>query len=101
MNRDDIIAMAREAGFVVGEPWREMLIERFAALVAAATAKEYEERLRFTQERWEIECKSQVEIEREACIEDIMWHVPRSGRDTPEYRRAMKMVERIRARNAQ
>lgn len=47
------------------------VLERFAAIAyaagAAATAKEYEERLRFTQERWEIECKSQVEIEREAC----------------------------------
>jgi DNA-binding cell septation regulator SpoVG len=27
--------MAREAGFIVGEPWREMLIKRFADLVRA------------------------------------------------------------------
>jgi hypothetical protein len=27
--------MAREAGFIVGEPWREMLIKRFEALVRA------------------------------------------------------------------
>ena len=39
----------------------------FAELVRAQIAKDYEERLRFTRERWEIECKSQVEIEREAC----------------------------------
>jgi hypothetical protein len=38
------------------------------------------------------------ENEREACIEDILWHVPRSGRDTPEYQRAMKTIARIRAR---
>ena len=36
MTQDEIIKMAREAGFVVGEPWREMLIERFAQLVAQA-----------------------------------------------------------------
>ena len=31
----DTIDMAREAGFIVGEPWREMLIKRFADLVRA------------------------------------------------------------------
>ena len=31
----DTIDMAREAGFIVGEPWREMLIKRFEALVRA------------------------------------------------------------------
>ena len=72
MNRD-IIRMARESG---AKDWQKInsdveylmsadALKEFAALVAAATAKEYEERLRFTQERWEIECKSQVEIERE------------------------------------
>jgi len=67
MNREDIIRMAREAGLNPDDLAAQFL-ERFAALVAGATAKEYEERLRFTQERWEIECKSQVEIEREAAI---------------------------------
>ena len=36
MTKDEIIKLAQEAGFVVGEPWREMLIERFAQLVAQA-----------------------------------------------------------------
>ena len=45
--------------------------------------------------------KAAVAAEREACIKDILWHVPRSGRDTPEYERATKMVERIRARGQQ
>jgi len=40
-----------------------------------------------------------VQAEREVCIADIMWHVPRSGHDTPEYQRAMKMIERIQTRN--
>ena len=69
MNRDDIIKWAREAGFTLFDEPNHLtecqMLDHFAALVAAATAKEYEERLRFTQERWEIECKSQVEIERE------------------------------------
>jgi len=34
MTQDEIIEMARQAGFIVGEPWREILIERFAKLVA-------------------------------------------------------------------
>ena len=36
--------------------------------------------------------------EREACIVDIQMHIPRSGRDTLEYKMAMRMIERIRAR---
>ena len=36
--------------------------------------------------------------EREACVQDIQMHIPRSGRDTTEYQRAMRMIERIRAR---
>tara|TARA_R110000868_G_scaffold92577_1_gene256873 strand:- start:315 stop:554 length:240 start_codon:yes stop_codon:yes gene_type:complete len=39
-----------------------------------------------------------VEAEREACIVDIQMHIPRSGRHTPEYQMAMRMIERIRAR---
>ena len=42
----------------------EAALMKFAALVAA----DYERRLKFTAERWEIECKSQVEIEREAIL---------------------------------
>ena len=68
IDRESVIKWAREAEY--GDAMADLhasALERFAALVTAATAKEYEERLRFTQERWEIECKSQVEIEREAC----------------------------------
>lgn len=37
MNREDIIAMAREAGFTSGEiAWHDEMFERFAALVADA-----------------------------------------------------------------
>ena len=71
MTRDEITHMAREAGFV-GMDGDHGALRRFAALVAAA--------------------------EREACIVDIQWHIPRSGRHTPEYQMAMKMIERIRAR---
>ena len=39
-----------------------------------------------------------IEAEREACIVDIQMHIPRSGKDTPEYKMAMKMIKRIRAR---
>jgi len=31
----DAVEMAKEAGFVLGEPWREALVKRFAALVRA------------------------------------------------------------------
>jgi hypothetical protein len=31
----DTIDMAREAGFMLGEPWREALVKRFAELVRA------------------------------------------------------------------
>ena len=79
MNREDIIRMAQEAGFDYSgaEPsWESVIcteeLERFAALVASA--------------------------EREACIVDIQMHIPRSGRHTPEYQMAMRMLERIRAR---
>ncbi len=39
-----------------------------------------------------------VKAEREACIVDIQMHIPRSGKDTAEYKMAMRMIERIRAR---
>jgi hypothetical protein len=84
MNREDIILMARESGIRSPDLYKLTVshmsietLERFAAIVAAATAKEYEERLRFTRERWQIECQSQVEIEREACAKIAdRHHVP-------------------------
>ena len=76
MNRENIIRMAREAGFESHDISLNFPkeLERFAALVASAEAN--------------------------ACIVDIQWHIPRSGRDTPEYQMAMRMIERIRARKS-
>ena len=83
MNREEIIRIAREAEHLVIEDYytngpvrafSESQLERFAALVASA--------------------------EREACIVDIQMHIPRSGRDTPEYQMAMRMIERIQARGS-
>jgi hypothetical protein len=78
MNREDIIRIAQDAGLHIATDVNWMPIvgleyaERFAALIASA--------------------------EREACIVDIQMHIPRSGRHTPEYQMAMRMIERIRAR---
>ena len=74
MNREDIEHMWKVAS---NDPnhdtnWHDPVVIRFAALVASA--------------------------EREACIVDIQWHIPRSGRHTPEYQMAMRMIKRIRAR---
>ena len=71
MDRDEITRMAQEAGFV-GFDGDNGSLRRFATLVAAA--------------------------EREACITDIKWHVPRAGRHMTEYQMAEKMIARIRAR---
>lgn len=65
----DTIDMAREAGVIATKVDG---IERFEALVRAD--------------------------EREACVEDIKWHVPRVGRHMTEYQMAEKMIVRIRAR---
>jgi hypothetical protein len=41
MNREDIIRMAREAGFTSSEiAWHDEMFERFAALVASAEREE-------------------------------------------------------------
>lgn len=73
MNRDEIIKLTYLVGakrlqeknsdteFLMSQEQLEHLV----ALVAV----DYERRLKFTAERWEIECQSQVEIEREACAE--------------------------------
>ena len=73
LNQSEIIEMAKQASGGARVP--DILIpvfERFAKLVA--------------------------QHEREACIVDIQMHIPRSGRHTPEYQMAMRMIERIRAR---
>ena len=75
MTKEDIYKMVRESdlSFLLGDNWMmHHEFEYFASLVASA--------------------------EREACIVDIQMHIPRSGRHTPEYQMAMRMLERIRAR---
>jgi hypothetical protein len=73
-----VLEMAREAGFEGGAEltWEGVIcteeLEAFAELVRAD--------------------------EREACIVDIQWHIPRAGRHTPEYQMALRMIERILAR---
>jgi len=71
MTQDEIIEMAKKCGW--NNPANNMApLYEFAKLVA--------------------------QHEREACIVDIQMHIPRSGRHTPEYQMAMRMIERIRAR---
>ena len=60
----DIIRMAREAGFAGGGC--EALF-RFAALVAAAERTQYEHTLALQKASYEREIKIEVEAEREAC----------------------------------
>ena len=81
MTKDDIIRMAREAGFVVDELSQQQqpncifhtwhLIDeglvRFAALVAAAKAAEHQQTLALQQRSYEREIEIEVEAEREAC----------------------------------
>ena len=77
MNRDDIIRMAREAGCI---PRRHPeydndvqvfatpdVLERFAALVAAAKDAEHQQTLALQQRSYEREIQLEVEAEREAC----------------------------------
>ncbi len=81
MKQDEIIEMAKQADKYADKitdeyggyaEWHELRDSHFAKLVAAK--------------------------ERELCITDIQWHIPRSGRNDPEYLRAKSMIERIRAR---
>jgi hypothetical protein len=76
MTKDEIIFMARASGWM----------------------SEYESSTGFSAEAAFTFAKLVAQHEREACIVDIQMHIPRSGRDTPEYQMAMRMIERIRAR---
>ena len=87
MNRDDVIRMAREAGWIVrcldgidevmdGDCYHIQtdLVERFAALAYAAGAaqerKNYEHTLALQQQSYEREIQIEVEAEREACAKE-------------------------------
>ena len=83
MDRDDIIRMAREAGFKPHhspEMWditiaSDEAIERFAALVTAAKDAEHHRTLAHQQRSYEREIQLEVEAERERCLRLIDEHV--------------------------
>jgi hypothetical protein len=90
------VEMAKEAGFT-WEPINNIIgpLERFAALVRADEREQSLQREKFIAARWEIECASQVEIEREACAE-LVYNSPPSD----EYESTLKAVyDAIRARS--
>lgn len=69
MNRDDIIHMARESGmelYGLGKDREKFIfiLERFAALVAAAATEEANRR---SNANWSLMCEKMVAAEREAC----------------------------------
>ena len=70
MTRDDIIRMAREAGwFFMEAEMQSRKLERFAALVAAAKDAEHQQTLALQQRSYEREIQLEVEAEREAIIQ--------------------------------
>ena len=82
MTRDDIIRMAREAGLmplldedcfqtlgVKNFERTKRVLERFAALVAAAKDAEHQQTLALQQRSYEREIQLEVEAEREAIIQ--------------------------------
>ena len=70
MNRDDIIRMAREAGwFFMEAEMQSRKLERFAALVTAAKDAEHQQTLALQQRSYEREIQLEVEAEREAIIQ--------------------------------
>jgi hypothetical protein len=87
MNSEEIIEMAKKADLVT---WLNTS-QNFSSGVWWIEAHEPDDCLfKFA--------KLVAQHEREACIVDIQMHIPRSGRHTPEYQMAMRMIERIRAR---
>ena len=72
MTRDDIIRMAREAGWSWMEAGMEARkLQRFAALVADAKYAEHQQTLALQQRSYEREIQLEVEAEREACAEVV------------------------------
>lgn len=70
MTREDIIRMAREAGFqeyLLRVYRAEEGVERFAALIATAKDAEHQQTLALQQRSYEREIEIEVEAEREAC----------------------------------
>ena len=70
MTRDDIVRMAKEAGwFFMEAEMASRKLERFAALVAAAKDAEHQQTLTLQQRSYEREIQLEVEAEREACAQ--------------------------------
>ena len=73
MTRDDILRMAQEvwgnSDPSVGSPAWVYVMERFAALVAAAKDAEHQHTLALQQRSYEREIQLEVEAEREAIIQ--------------------------------
>ena len=70
MTRDDIIRMAREAGWSWMEAGMEARkLQRFAALVADAKYAEHQQTLALQQRSYEREIQREVEAEREECAQ--------------------------------
>ena len=69
MTQDEIIRMAREAGFKLGTSWYGgvSMLERFAALVAAHEREVYAGRVEVLIQKQFDECEAAVLAEREAC----------------------------------
>jgi hypothetical protein len=67
MTREEVMEMAYESGMIAGYEGEPDLLERFAALVAAAERKNYEHTLALQQKSYEREIQIEVEAEREAC----------------------------------
>jgi hypothetical protein len=91
MNSEEIIEMAKQAGFTLpeGETWYEAFpqcIEDFAKLVAAKATDEANARANAS---WTLMCKKMVAAERDACLQI---------QEDWQYTYANDLVQKIRAR---
>ena len=102
MTKEDIIRMAREAGWTIG-PATLSGLERFAALVAAAATEAANARANTS---WALMCKKMVAAENEACAKvcestlwscDIDWWRQATKREVGE-KSALECAAAIRAR---
>jgi hypothetical protein len=69
MTQDEIIDMARQAGFYNHMPIDETMLKHFAKLVAAKATEEANARANAS---WTLMCKKMVAFEREACA-NLCW----------------------------
>ena len=91
MTQDEIIEMAREAGFILSNDGRSApqvlrMMTKFTKLVAAKATDEANAR---ANSSWTLMCKKMVEAEREACLQI---------QEDWQYTYANDLVQKIRAR---